>query len=413
MGISDELPADGDPVFDPVTEGTVVEMPKISHRLPVIREHKSSGRARIRMDGKTYWLGEYGSMEAQAEYNRVISFPLRTGYPALPSTRSPGIKRETRSPVSAPKKITVKDLITKFTEWSKTYYRHPDGSSTREHQNFLHVTRPLQGMFGGCPIAEFGPAKLLLFREELIKRDLARKTINAMLRRLKQIFRWGVSRELVPVDVLSRLQTLESLQPNRGGKETSGSRGSVEWSLVQQVLPHLPKLLQAFCTVAYFSGARVGELAKLTTGQIETTSNPWVANLDRHKTSHHGKSRRIYLGPRAQEALSPWLMPDDPDAVIFAPRRVDERQEKRQGKRLPGKIYSRCGLSQCLKRAIARAAVPSFTLAQLRHSCAVNVTNSFDIETTRQLLSHSTVSMSRHYAQDADQAAREAAKTIG
>jgi integrase len=364
------------------------------------------------MDGKTYWLGEYGSMEAQAEYDRVISFLVRTGYPA-PSTRSPLIKRETRSPVSAPKQITVKDLITKFTQWSKTYYRHPDGSSTREHQNFLHVTRPLQEMFGGCPIAEFGPAKLLLFRDELIKRDLARNTINAMLRRLKQIVRWGVPRELVPIDVHSRLLTVEPLQPNRGGKETSGSRGSVEWSLVQQVLPHLPKLLQAFCTVAYFSGARVGELSKLTTRMLDRTQEVWVASLSEHKNRHKGKSRRIFFGPRAQAALLPWLMPDDPDAVIFSPRRVDERQEKRQGKRLPGIIYSRCGLSQCLKRAIARAAVPSFTLAQLRHSCAVKITNSCGIEATRQVLGHSSVEMSRHYAQDADQAAREAAKTIG
>jgi integrase len=182
---------------------------------------------------------------------------------------------------------------------------------------------------------------------------------------------------------------------------------------VEKTLPYLPKLIRSFVLVLYHSGARVGELARLTTEMVDMTSDPWIVTPDRHKTSHKNKSRRIYLGPQAQEALSPWLLPDQPDEPIFSPLRVDDRQQKRCGQRLPGRVYSRNGLQQVLRRAVSRAGVESWSLAQLRHSAATRITNRFDLETTRQLLGHTTVEMSRHYSGESDSAAREAAKMLG
>jgi integrase len=389
-------------------------MPRLVNKLPVPRLHTPSGRARIRLNGIDYWLGRYGSPEAQREFDRIIGEWLtnQRQLSSVLSQISHTPKEHTRE-VTVSKTMTVGDLITRFLRWSESYYVDSSGKQTREHQNFLHVLQPLQQKFSSCPVSEFGPARLLEFRQDLIKRNLARRTINAMLRRLRQVWRFGVSRELVPLSAYQSLQTLEPLQPGRGGKETSGSRGSVSWDTVLATLPFLPELVRAFIIVAYHTGARVGELAKLTTREIDTTQNPWVANLSQHKNSCRGKSRRIYFGPRAQEALSLWLLPEDLDTIIFSPLRVDERQIKRHGKKLPGKIYSRCGLSQCLKRAINRAGVENWTLAQLRHSAAVRITDSFDIETTRQVLGHSKVSMTTHYARDSDSAAKKAAKKIG
>jgi integrase len=437
-------------------------MPKLVHKLPEIRHHISSGRARIRLNGKTHWLGQYGSPESIQRYHQLVAVylenkltcsnqgvilsPLVKPVGSVPDTlgKPPHQLRQERpsrgaavAPVAVPKiapvaaqtasrpvpsgvagkgsrPITVGDLITRFSAWSERYYRDAEGAETREHGNFLHVLQPLKKMFGATPAAEFGPSRLIEFREELIRRQLARRTINRMIGRVRMVFRWSVSRELIDVATLSRLQTLEPLAVNRGGKETSGARGSVPWEVVEKTLPFLPPLIQSFVTVAFFSGCRVGELSRLTTAMVDRSdSSVWIASLDRHKTRHHGKSRKIYFGPQAQQHLLQWLTPEDPDQVIFSPLRSDERQQKRTGKRLPGQVYSRNGLNQCLKRAIKRAGVASWSLAQLRYSAAVRITNSCDLETTRQVLGHSSLSMSQHYAQDADQAAREAAKTIG
>jgi integrase len=173
--------------------------------------------------------------------------------------------------------------------------------------------------------------------------------------------------------------------------------------------------MQSFVTVLYHTGCRVGELRVLTTGMIDRSQEIWVANLSQHKNAHKGKSRCLLFGPKAQAALQDFLLDDQPDEPIFSPLRVDDRQPKRKGKgRLPGKSYTRYSLAQVLRRAIDRGKIePKWTMAQLRHSAACRVLESFDIETTRQILGHATVKMSRHYAQDSDSAAREAAKKIG
>jgi integrase len=400
-------------------------MPRLVHRLPQIRCHTPSGRARLRINGRHYWLGTYGSPESLREYDRLVGLYLANG------RQLPSVSSHVQQPVSEPvkqapvrvrqpvtplpvKTVTVTTLIAEFTKWADGHYRRPDGTPTREAENFKHTTKPLRKMWGRLPVTDFGPARLIALRETWIKRDLARPTINAMTRRVRQVFRWGVSRELVPVDVYARLTALEPLQPGRGGRETSGTRGSVSWEVVEKTLPHLPPLIQAFVTVLYFVGCRVGELRGLTTGMIDRSQEIWVADLHQHKNSCRGKSRRLFIGPKAQAALKPLLLDEQPDEPIFSPLRVDDRQPKRKGKRLPGKSYARYSMAQVLRRAIDRGGIePKWTMAMLRHSAACKILESFDIETTRQVLGHATVKMSSHYAQDSDSAAREAAKMIG
>jgi integrase len=385
-------------------------MPRLGNRLPVPRLHKPSGRARVRIDGRDHWLGKFGSLEAQARYDRLIADYLTHGR-KIPTTPTP-------TPVDSPASIdptttTVTILVCEFTKWARSHYRGPDGTPTREADNFKLVTRPLRRRFGTLPVAVFGPARLLEFRSSLVERGLARRTVNDMVRRLRRIFRWGVERELVSPEVLARLEAVSPLQPGRGGRETTGSRGMVGWPLVEATLPSLPPLLRAFVVVAYHTGARRGELAKLTTGMIDATGEVWVADLVEHKTSSRGKARRIFIGPKAQAALGPWLLPDEPDTPIFSPRRVDGRQMAREGKRLPGRTYNRSSLDQVLRRAIRRAGVASWTLGQLRHSAAVRIADALDLEAARQALGHSTMSMSRHYTSGSTAGAIEAARRVG
>jgi integrase len=275
------------------------------------------------------------------------------------------------------------------------------------------MLRRLRRRYGTLPVASFGPARLLEFQECLAKEGLARRTVNAMIRRLRRTFRWGVSRELVPADVLRRLEAVEPVQPGRGGRETSGARGPVDWSLVEATLPSLPPMLRAFVIVAYHTGGRTSEVARLTTGMIDRSTEVWTAELVEHKTVGKGRGRRLYFGPRAQEALIPWLLPDAPSEPIFSPRRVDARQGTRRGKRSPGKTYSRSSLDQALRRAITRARVEPWTLGQLRHSCAVRITDAATVEAARQALGHSTAAMTHHYAVKADRHAVEVLRVIG
>jgi integrase len=173
-------------------------------------------------------------------------------------------------------------------------------------------------------------------------------------------------------------------------------------------------MLRALVAVAYHTGARRGELLRLTTGMIDRSGDVWTADLAEHKTAHAGqRPRRLYFGPNAQAAMAPWLLPDVPGEPIFSPRRADARQARRRGQRLPGRTYGRASLDQAIRRAVARAGVAPWTFGQLRHAAAVRITDAADLEAARQSLGHSTAAMTRHYAASAGARAVEAARMTG
>ena len=41
--------------------------------MPAYKEHKASGQARVRVNGRDVYLGKYGSQESKAEYRRICA----------------------------------------------------------------------------------------------------------------------------------------------------------------------------------------------------------------------------------------------------------------------------------------------------------------------------------------------------
>jgi hypothetical protein len=57
-------------------------------------------------------------------------------------------------------------------------------------------------------------------RNRWIEDGLARNTINARVIRVRRFFKWAVSHELIDATALVQLNSVESLMPGRGGKES-------------------------------------------------------------------------------------------------------------------------------------------------------------------------------------------------
>jgi integrase len=172
-------------------------------------------------------------------------------------------------------------------------------------------------------------------------------------------------------------------------------------------------MLQALVRILWHTGARVGEVARLTTGGIDQSGEVWKATLDRHKNAHRGQDRVILLGPEAIEAIRPWLRPFEPAEPIFSPLRVDTRQPRRTGKRPPGRFYGRASLAQALRRAIRRAGVEPWSLAQIRHSRATALRERFGIDVAAAILGHSRPNMTAHYSRRAIAHAVDAVREVG
>jgi hypothetical protein len=52
---------------------------RIRKQLPKYCKHKSSGRAFVRIGGKMYYLGKYGSEASRREYDRIIAAFVANG----------------------------------------------------------------------------------------------------------------------------------------------------------------------------------------------------------------------------------------------------------------------------------------------------------------------------------------------
>ncbi len=99
--------------------------------------------------------------------------------------------------------------------------------------------RPVRELYGSSPAREFGPLALEAVRQRLIATGRSRSGINGAIGRVRRVFRWGVSKELIPPSVSQALATMEGLRkgttsrgferaqhPSRRPKSGCSARGS-------------------------------------------------------------------------------------------------------------------------------------------------------------------------------------------
>jgi integrase len=282
---------------------------------PTYCHHKATGQARTIINGKTYYLGKYNSPESERKFRELVA-EWRLGKSLENFT------------------LLVEDLALKFMDHAKVYYRDKQGQSTRTAENFLNALRPLVRVHGKTPVKEFGPKALKAVRAEMIKSGNARTYINSMIGKIKQVFRWGVEEELVPSGVYEALKSLAWLRAGRSEARETIPVKPVGEETVNDTLPHLPRVVADMVRLQLLSGARPGEVCSMRPCDItREKSGVLCYRPGKHKTEHHGRERRIYIGPEGQKVLAPYLL-RDPDAYCFSPAEAEkERNESRRANR--------------------------------------------------------------------------------
>ena len=386
-------------------------------RVPRLRKH-STGQAVVRLNGRDFYCGEYGSRKAKARYDQLVSEWLAGGrhLGGIDST-GPG--------------LSIAEMLKAYRRYCLEYYRDPDGNPTTTVDAIGHAVRPLRQLYGKLLAAEFSPVKLLAVRDRMIAEGLCRKEINRRISRIRTAFKWAVSRELVPDTVHLRLTTVEGLKEGRTQAREKPPRDAVEWSRVEATLPHLNPVVRAMVLVQWHTGARCKEVCEMTTGAIDRTGPVWVYSPRRHKTAHRGKARRVYLGAAAQEVVRPFLKAD-PDAPLFSPKEAmtavwAERRARRRTPvqpsqrdrrkpdptKGPGDRYDTRGIAHAIRHACEKAGVPSWSPHMLRYAAAQRFEREHGLNATRALLGHTSLAMTAHYAKLDQAAAIEAMMRTG
>lgn len=426
--------------------------------------HKGSGKAYTTLDGRQIQLGDHRSPASREAYDRLIAEWLFNGR-RLPQPAA--------GPVEVPK---VTAIIDAFWEHAQDYYRHPDGTPTSEVANFRVTLRHLRRLYGSTPVTDFGPNALRALRDLLISpfeythpatgkpmrhSGWCRTNVNKQISRIRQLFKWAVSHELVPESVYRALATVEGLKQSRTKARESAPVKPIAVEHVEAVLRFLPPPVEAIVRLELLTGGRGGELCAMRGCDLDTSRPVWVYRPQQHKTAYRGHEREIRIGPRARKIVETFLKPD-PTAYLFSPSEAEvaRNEERREGRtspmtpsqaarrpkvarlRPPGLRYTKDSYARAIARACDRAfpappeprapgdATPEqvaeartklrawrkahrFHPHQLRHTMGTRVREEFGIEAAQVLLGHSDLDATQIYAERSRKLADQVMAQIG
>lgn len=409
-----------------------------SHELPSYRLHKPKGLAVVRLNGRDIYLGPYGTPESRTAYERVIAEWLANGK-QLPANRP--IETVTHNA------FTVNDLILAFMEHAKAYYVK-NGQPTGEIPNLKEALRPAATLYGTSAVTQFTPSALKAVRQSIVDSGVCRNVVNNRVNRIRRMFKWGVESELVPSSVLFALQAVSPLKRGRTEARETKPVEPVADELVEPVLKVVSRQIAAMIQLQRITGMRPNEVTAMRQGDIDMSDKTWIYVPASHKTEHHGRSRRIYLGPRAQEVLKPFL-DSVPEAYLFSPEAAVEelraeqranrrtpmtpshaaRRRKSKPQRKPGSRYDTSSYAYAIARGCERAFPPPETLTeeqreawrlshrwspnQLRHTAATELRKEFGIEAARVVLGHTSPAVTMIYAAADEKAAAKIMSQVG
>jgi integrase len=419
--------------------------------------HKASGQGVVRLSGKDFYVGPFGTPLAKAEYDQRVAEWLAAGR---------------QLPIEKGAAITVAELIAGFWTYANDYFRYPDGTTTTEISCYREALGPLRRLYGHTPAASFGPLALKAVRQAMIDADLCRKNINRRIGRVKRVFKWGVENELVPPNVIHGLQAVAGLKAGRSAARESKPVKPVPDKIVNATRPFVSRQVAAMIQLMSITGMRPGEAVIMRGMDLDRTGRQWEYRPSEHKTQYLGHERIVFLGSQAQKILKPFLRKNDSE-YLFSPSEAEAARRtkmqrlrktppscgnvpgsnvKKSPLKKPGERYSVGSLLGAIDYACRRAfPLPDHLLPrigengkresrkdwearlttaekteieawhrdhkwhtnQLRHSAGTKLRKKFGIEKTGACLGQRTVAVTELYAEQNMEAAKQIMAEVG
>ena len=405
-------------------------------KVPSLRRHKT-GQAVVTLPlpgGKRrdVYLGKFGTAKSVAEYNRIVA-ELSAGA---------SVPEVTGTPVSA---ITVNEMLVRYMVHADDHYRDADRERTGEYDNVRLAARALKELYGHTLAKEFGPRSLKAIQQHLVGGNLARTEINRRVRRIRRIFKWAESEELIPASVHQALTTVSPLAWGRSKARETEPVQPVPESVVLATLPYVSRFIGGMIRLQLVTGMRPGEVIRMRLCDIDATGEVWIYRPKKHKTRHRGKERVVAIGKRGQEVIKEFAS-GDVSAYLFSPAKAREERyaamrakrrtkvqpsqvyrRKELPKRTPGARYTPESYAQAVAKGIKRAnkkraadttAATTEPLAhwhpnQLRHTFGTAVRRQFGVEGAQVTLGHSKADVTQVYAERDLSLAEKIASAIG
>lgn len=396
-------------------------MARPKNSIPQPRLHPASGRARVTIEGKDFYLGKFGSAEADEKYRRIVAQWLAKEGPFQP------IETDV---------FTIEELAAAYWLHAEKYYGFDKNKNRGDCHNLKAALGVLKRLYASLPAAKFGPLDLKAIQGEMVRSGWSRSYVNHTVGKVKRIFKWAVGEEMVPPSVWHALIAVPGLKRGRTDATESEPVKPVPLDVVETTKEHLRPVLRALIDFTLLTGCRPNEACQLRPCDIDK-SNPqcWVFRPRKHKTESYGRDRLILIGPQAQAVIVFYLAGCDPQEHVFNPQREElrrlearklarktphtpsslnrlERAAKRIGKRHPRAFYTTGSLRTAIHRACVRAEITVWGPNRLRHTRATDL-REHGLDNVATILGHAKVETSQIYAEKNLKAAMELVSKVG
>jgi len=415
-----------------------------TNHVPKYRKHRASGQAIVTIRGRDHYLGPHNTKASKVEYDRIIAEFLANGRQALHAEAH---------------EFTVIELSARYVEFAKSYYRKRDGSRSPTLDTIVRDLQFLCESYGRQPAFEFGPLALKAIRQIMVGKGQSRGYVNERTDRIKRMFKWAVSEQLVPAETYQALAAIDGLRKGRTEARETTPILPVDDTVVDATLEYMPSVVADMVMVQRHTGARPAEICILRPCDLDRSDEVWMYKPKAHKTEHHGHDRLIHIGPRAQAILLRYLARDAQESC-FRPcdsekKRLAEQHSKRltpknQGngpgknrkrkpKREPGNRYETASYRRAIHRACDKAfphpdlggsirkdmtdeqvkqlkqwqSARRWSPNQLRHAMATVTRSEFGLEAAQVILGHRSAEITQVYAESDAAKGREVARKIG
>jgi integrase len=346
----------------------------------------------VRIGGRDFYLGKFGTAASKQEYKRRIAEWVADD---RPTRITPAVD------------ITITEVCGAFLRHATKHYVKR-GRVTDEVASYKVVLRYLKDLYGRTRAADFGPKGLKAVRDQMVLAGNSRNYVNKQAGRIKHIFKWAAAEELVPAEVYHRLIVVPGLAKGKTTARETAPVLPVDDAVVDATLPHLKPVVAAMVQFQRLTGARPGEVCSMRPKDIDRTGDVWRFVPEEHKTEHHGRQRIVYIGPQAQEILKPYLFGDDLPCFRAprSPRGFNSRAYH-------DRIKSAVNRANRLRRKQGQPLLEPWHPNQLRHNAATTVRQKFGLEAAQVVLGHSKADVTQVYAERDQRLAVEVARQVG
>jgi integrase len=278
----------------------------------------------VTIDGHDHYLGPFGSAESKTKYAEKIAEWQRN---------------RSVAPVAVPSAVpgyTVGQLALEYLRFATGYYVK-NGKTTKQAERVQTAFKTLVKLYEEMPATDFGPLKLRTVQQQFVDHGYCRNYVNSLVRCIRLAFAWAAGEEKIPARVPEALRYVAGLKRGRTTARESAPVGPVDDATVNETIKHVSPTVAGMIELQRLSGMRPGEVCALRPCDVTLNlDGTGCYRPESHKTEHHGRERRVYLGPQALAILKPFL-DRDPEAYCFSPAEsvAWHREEKRRLRKSP------------------------------------------------------------------------------